>query len=86
MKRFLIGFGFPESKGIVDYVLSFGKDMQEAKDNFVRNTKKLSFTTCMYGSHEVPDFIEGCILDDRKIAEILRYNKAEYEYFAFINR
>ena len=86
MKRFLIGYGFSESKGIVGYVLAFGKDMQEAKDNFIRNIKTLSFNVYMYGSHEVPDFIEGCILDDRKIVEILRYNKAEYEYFAFINR
>lgn len=86
MKRFLIGYGFPESKGIVDYVVSFGKDMQEAKDNFLHNIKGLSFTTYMYGSHEIPDFIEGCIFDDRKIAEILRYNNAKYEYSAFINR
>lgn len=86
MKRFLIGFGFPESKGIVDYVAAFGKDMQEAKNSFIRNIKTLSFAVDVYGCYEIPDFIKGCVFDNRKIAEILRRNGAEYEFFAFINR
>lgn len=91
MKRFLIGFCFPESRGTVDYVIGFGNDMQEAKDNFVRNIKDLPFDVFMCGCYEVPDFIEGCFLDDRKIAKVLRYyaedcSLAKYCYFAFINQ
>ena len=87
MKRFLIGFNFPNCKKMVDYVIGFGEDIQKAKENFFQNTNSLPFAVNLYSCYEIPDFIEGCILDNRKIAQILKYYElAKHEYFAFINR